>query len=86
MQDSQILNGLTEVFQDVFDNDSIVLTPDLTPSKIPGWDSARYITLVVATESHFGIRFEPAELEAMRTVGDFVRRIHGKLEKSPAAV
>jgi acyl carrier protein len=85
MQESQILSGLTEVFQDVFDNDSIVLTPDLTPSEIPGWDSARYITLVVATEARFGIRFEPAELESMRTVGDFVRRIHGKLQKSPAA-
>ena len=86
MQETQILSGLTDVFQDVFDNDSIVLTPDLTPSEIPGWDSARYITLVVATEARFGIRFEPAELESMRTVGDFVRRIRGKLEKSPASV
>jgi acyl carrier protein len=85
MQETQILSALTEIFQDVFDDDSIVLTPDVTPSEIPGWDSARYITLVVATESRFGIRFGPAELESMRTVGDFVRRILGKLEKSPAA-
>jgi acyl carrier protein len=86
MQESYILGELTDVFRDVFDSDSIVLTADLTPGEIPGWDSARYITLVVATEARFGIRFEPAELESMRTVGDFVRRIHGKLEKSPAAV
>ena len=84
MSESQILSGLTEVFQDVFDNDAIVLTPGVTPSEIEGWDSARYITLVVATESRFGIRFEPAELEAMRTVGDFVRRIQGKLESRQA--
>lgn len=85
MQERQIQDTLTEVFQDVFDNDSIVLTPDLTPGEIPGWDSARYITLVVATESRFGIRFEPAELEAMRTVGDFVRRIYNKLTTPAAA-
>lgn len=85
MQESQILSGLNEVFQDVFDSEAIALTPDITPSEIPGWDSARYITLIVATEGRFGIRFAPAELEAMRTVGDFVRRIQGKLEKSPAA-
>jgi acyl carrier protein len=85
MQESHILDNLTEVFQDVFDNDSIVLTPEVTPSEIPGWDSARYITLVVATESRFRIRFDPAELEAMRTVGDFVQRIHSKLTTSAAA-
>ena len=85
MDDTQILNSLTEVFQDVFDTDSVTLTPELAPSEIPGWDSARYVTLVVATESRFGIRFEPTDLEAMRTVADFVRRIHGKLEPTAAA-
>jgi acyl carrier protein len=85
MQDTEILNQLTDVFQDVFDADDITLTPDLTPSEIPGWDSARYITLVVATEARFRVRFEPAELESMRTVGDFVRRIQGKLERASAA-
>jgi len=85
MQPSEILNTLTEVFQDVFDNDAITLTPEVTPSEIPGWDSARYITLVVATEARFGIRFQPAELESMRTAGDFVQRIAGKLDHSSAA-
>jgi acyl carrier protein len=85
VQDNEILNQLTEVFQDVFDNDEIVLTPEITPAEIPGWDSARYITLVVATEARFRIRFEPAELEAMKTVGDFVRRIQSKLERASAA-
>lgn len=85
MQESQVLTALTEVFQDVFDDDSILLTPGTTPSEIPGWDSARYITLVVATESRFGIRFQPAELESMRTAGDFVRRIQGKLRPSAVA-
>ena len=85
MQEAEILAQLTEVFQDVFDSDDIVLTPELTPSEIPGWDSARYITLVVATEARFRVRFEPAELESMKTVGDFVRRIKGKLERASAA-
>jgi acyl carrier protein len=85
MQESEILSALAEVFQDVFDNDKIILTPDVTPSQIPGWDSARYITLVVATESRFKIRFASAELESLRTAGDFVRRIGEKLARSSAA-
>ena len=86
MQDATMYNALTEVFSEVFDSDAIVLTPETAPGDIPGWDSARYITLVVATEARFGIRFEPADLESMRTVADFVRRIQSKLENSPAAV
>jgi acyl carrier protein len=85
MQESEILSALGEVFQDVFDNDQIILTPDVTPNQIPGWDSARYITLVVATESRFRIRFASAELESLKTAGDFVRRIGDKLERSSAA-
>jgi acyl carrier protein len=84
MQDATIYKALNEVFQDVFDSDAIVLTPEAAPSDLPGWDSARYITLVVATEARFRIRFEPADLESMRTVADFVRRIQSKLETSAA--
>jgi len=79
MQATDIYEGLTEVFQDVFDDDSLVLGPAMTPAELPGWDSARYITLVVATEAHFGIRFQPAELESLRTISDFAHRIQRKI-------
>jgi acyl carrier protein len=79
MQEPEIYSALTEVFRDVFDNDSLVLTPEVMPSDFPGWDSARYIALVVATEARFGIRFQPVELEAMRTVADFAGRVHSKI-------
>ena len=85
MTDKEIYLSLTDVFQDVFDNDTIVLRPELTPGEIPGWDSARYITLIVATEARFKVRFQPTDLEALKTVGDFVQRIKGKLDKTAAA-
>jgi acyl carrier protein len=85
MTEKEIYLTLTDVFQDVFDNDTIVLSPELTPGEIPGWDSARYITLIVATEARFKVRFQPTDLEALKTVGDFVQRIQGKLDKTAAA-
>jgi len=81
MQSTEIYEGLTEVFQDIFENDSLRLDPTMTPAEIPGWDSARYINLVVATEAHFGIRFQPGELESLRTISDFAQRIERKLAK-----
>ena len=79
VQQPEIYHALTEVFHDIFDDDSIVLAPGVVPGEIPGWDSARYITLIVATECRFGIRFQPADLESLRTVEDFVQRIGNKL-------
>ena len=55
---------LTDVFRDVFDDDALVIGPDTTADDVPGWDSQAHISLVVATEMRFGIRFRTAELEA----------------------
>ena len=75
-----ILNALTQLFHDVFDDDSIELTPETTANDIDGWDSQAHVTLIVAAEQRFGIRFRTAELESLRNVGHFVQLIGAKLE------
>jgi acyl carrier protein len=37
------------------------------------------VTLVVATEMHFKIKFRTAELESLRNVGDFARLIRARV-------
>jgi acyl carrier protein len=78
MTEQEIYQSLTAVFRDVFDDESIVIGADTTANDIDGWDSQAHITLVVATEVRFGIRFRTAELEQLRNVGDFVRLIETK--------
>jgi acyl carrier protein len=78
MTEQEIYQGLAAVFRDVFDDESIVIGADTTANDIDGWDSQAHVTLVVATEVHFRIRFRTAELEQLRNVGDFVRLIENK--------
>lgn len=78
MTEQQIYAELTGVFRDVFDDDTITIGPETTASDIDGWDSQAHVTLVVATEMKFGIRFRTAEFETLRNVGDFVRLIERK--------
>jgi acyl carrier protein len=78
MTEQKIYAALTGVFRDVFDDDTITIGPETTASDIDGWDSQAHVTLVVATEMKFGIRFRTAEFEKLRNVGDFVRLIEGK--------
>lgn len=84
MTEADIKTKLTAIFRDVFDDDSIVLRDDMTADDIPEWDSMSHVTLVVATEQTFGIKFRTAEIEEMHDVGDFVRLIAAKVETKGA--
>lgn len=77
----EIYEKLTTVFRDVFDDDSLVLTPETTAEDIQGWDSSNHISIIMATEAAFGIRFKSAEIDQLKNVGEFVGIVEGKLPK-----
>lgn len=69
---------LTTVFHDVFDDDSIVVTPELTADDVDEWDSLRHIRLVAAVEKRFGLSFSAAEIGRLKNVGQLVSLIEAK--------
>ena len=69
---------LTQVFQSVFDDDSIVVTPELTANDVDDWDSLGHIRLILAVEAAFGMRFSAAEVKRLQNVGEFVALIQSK--------
>jgi len=79
MQQSAIYAQLTTIFRDLFDEDTLVLTPELTAAEVPDWDSFNHINLIVAVELHFKIKFQTAELEALHTVGHLAELVEAKL-------
>jgi acyl carrier protein len=79
MQEAEIYSRLTEIFRDIFDDDSIVIKAETTAADIEEWDSFNHINLIVATEAKFGIKFQTAEIESMKNVGHFVALIEKKL-------
>ena len=81
MTEAEILSKLTDIFHDVFELPSIVLSPEMTAQDVPGWDSVNHITLVVETEQSFGVKFLTTEIEALKNVGDLVRLIKAKTSK-----
>lgn len=63
---------LTPVFQEVFDDDTIVPHPEMTAAEVPAWDSLSNIRLVVAVEEEFKIRFTTGEVARLKNVAEFV--------------
>lgn len=78
MTQQEIYPRLTKIMRDVFDDDNLVVTPEVTANDVDGWDSVSHITLVVAIEQAFGIKFKSAELEKMKNVGQLVEQLEKK--------
>jgi acyl carrier protein len=79
MQTEDIYAQLTAIFRDLFDDETLVLTPGLTAADVPEWDSFNHINLIVAIEMRFKIKFQTAELEQLHTVGHLAELIAVKL-------
>lgn len=72
---SPIYAKLTEIFRDVFDDDTLRVTPELTAADIDEWDSLNHIRLVLSVERAFGLKFSAAQIGRLRNVGEFAELI-----------
>lgn len=72
MNREEVYAKLNEVFQEVFDDDSILVTDSTTSADVEDWDSLEHINLVVAVEECFGIKFKMGEVTSMKNVGEMV--------------
>lgn len=79
MDDAQIYARLTEIFEDVFDEDDIVVTPELSAKDVDGWDSLTHIRLILTVEKAFKIKFSTSEVGKMENVGDLVKLIKARV-------
>ena len=78
MDTNAVYVKLTQVFHDVFDDDSIVVTPELTADEVDEWDSLSHIRLIVAVEKQYGLKFSAAEVRNFKNVGEFVALIQSR--------
>ena len=69
MNRNEIFEKLTEVFQDVFDDESIELKETTTAADIEEWDSLTHIVLLSAVEDGFGLRFDMKAVQGLKDVG-----------------
>ncbi len=81
MDDKEIYAKLTPVFQDMFDDEALVLRPEMTADDVEGWDSLSHIRLVLAVSKLFGMKFSAADVGKLKNVGEFVVLIKAR---SPA--
>jgi acyl carrier protein len=81
---AEILQKLQQVFCDVFDDDSIVLSPQTKADDIPGWDSLAQVKIILGCERVFAIRLRPREINVLENVDEMTEHLEKVLSKAQA--
>ena len=84
LSDAEIYQALAGIFTNVFKR-RVELNPALTAPEVPGWDSFRFLSIIMATEDHFHIKLPAADLDEFKNVGDLVRAIARQLDAGDSA-
>ena len=71
----QILARLTNVFRNVFDDDSIILTENSTADNIEEWDSLNQIKIILACEKEFDIKLNARDINTLENVGAMLEHL-----------
>lgn len=79
MSREEVFVKLNEVFQDVFDDESIEVGEATTSNDIEDWDSLEHINLIAAVEQEFGVKFNMGQVVTMKNVGEMADIILSQL-------
>jgi acyl carrier protein len=70
MTQAEVIAKLQTIFDTVF-LEPVTLTPAISAKDVPEWDSLTHISLMVAVEQAFNVRFRVGEVENAKNVGEF---------------
>jgi acyl carrier protein len=80
MNNVEILEKLSGVFHEVFDDDTIDVKPELTAKDVDEWDSLAHIRLMLSVERAFQIKFSASEIGKLKNVGELAELVGRKVQ------
>jgi len=79
MDEKSIMPELEQVFRKVFNNESLIISRDMSANDVDGWNSLNHMILVSEVEKAFSIKLKLKDLNKMHNVGDMIDIILSKL-------
>lgn len=76
-----LLKKTTELFQELLDDESIVLTEEITAENAGYWDSLFHITLIASVEDVFQINLSTDDILNSKSVHSLLDIIAREMEK-----
>ncbi len=69
---------LQNVFQEVFDDEDLQVTDDVSAKTLANWDSFAQVKLIVGLEEEFDVKFTTDEVATLRTAGELKKALRTK--------
>lgn len=79
MERTEIVERLTVIFRNVFTDNGLVITDEMTSNDVEKWDSLTHMLMISEVETAFGIKFKLKDLNKMKNVGNLIEIIQTKL-------
>lgn len=76
---NEVLLEVTAVVREVLRDPTIQLQYETKANEVKNWDSLSHIEIIVAVEKHFGIKFNFAELQKFKNIGQMCDSIVKRL-------
>ena len=78
MNRENIIEKLTAIFREVFDDHQLKLTNEMTANDVGSWDSLSHMLMIEKVENTFGVKFKLKEINKLKNVGVLIDLIESK--------
>lgn len=75
MTREEILEEVTEILREEFEDDELEITESTTAADVKGWDSLAHLSLIHEIEGRFKIKFSMGEIQGFKNVGEMLDSI-----------
>jgi len=70
-----VIQELTPIFRDVFDDDQLMIDAQTSAKDVDGWDSLLHIRLIFSIEKNLALRFSASEVSRLENVGEMAELV-----------
>jgi len=72
------MEKFTQIHRKILKKPELVLYDELTARDVDTWDSLAHLSLIIAIEQSYNIRFENEEIILIRNIGDMLTLLRAK--------
>ena len=80
--DAALLGDIAQIFQDVFDDETLAVTPAFSRVDNEMWDSMSHLNIIFGLENKFHIKFGVVDIEEIQSVADIMHLVARKTRKA----
>lgn len=77
--DNSVWQELTTIFQDLFSDPTLTITPEMKSTDLEGWDSFRHVEILIEVQMKFSISMTSREIDNLHSIGDLYSTITKKI-------